>query len=52
MAAKMIAILLVFTFSGVKLDEYLNTDFQWFTMSGALLGAGFAMYSAIIDLLK
>jgi RsiW-degrading membrane proteinase PrsW (M82 family) len=52
MAAKMIAVILVFTYAGRQLDEYMSNDFKWFTMIGALLGAGFAMYAAIIDLLK
>jgi len=52
MAAKMIAVILVFTYAGMKLDEHLELSFRWFTLTGALLGSGMAMYSVIKDLLK
>lgn len=52
MATKMIAIILVLTYSGVYLDDHFMTTFSWFTLIGALLGAALAMYSVIKDLLK
>lgn len=52
MATKMIAIILAFTYSGVYLDDHFMTEFNWFTLVGALLGSGLAMYSVIKDLLK
>lgn len=52
MATKMIAIILVLTYSGVYLDDHFMTTFSWFTLIGALLGAALAMCSVIKDLLK
>lgn len=52
MAAKMIAIILVLTYIGVWLDKRYQMDFNLFTLLGAILGSGLAMYSVIKDLLK
>ncbi len=50
MAFKMIVIILVFTFGGMKLDDYLEPSFPVSTLFGALLGSGMAIYSMIKDL--
>ena len=52
MSFKMIVIILVFTFGGLKLDEYLDLSFPIATLIGALAGSGLAIYSMIRDLIK
>jgi len=52
MAAKMIAVILVFTLSGIELDKHVSIDFDLFTLLGALIGSIGAIYSAIRDLTK
>ena len=52
MATKMLVIVLVFTFGGVKLDEYTNMNFSLFTLIGALSGSVLGIYSMIRDLTK
>jgi hypothetical protein len=52
MAAKMAAVLLVFTFGGVELDEWVQFKFPVFTLIGALSGSILAIYSMIRDLTK
>jgi len=52
MATKMMAIILVFTFSGKYSDQLTDLDFPAFTLIGALLGSFLAIYSMIRDLNK
>lgn len=52
MAAKMIVVVVVFSFGGYKLDEVLELGFPVFTLAGSLLGSVLAIYSVIRDLLK
>ncbi len=52
MAGQMIAIILVFTFGGIKLDEYLETSKPFYTGGLTILGVVLAMYFMIKDLIK
>ena len=52
MAGQMIAIILVFAFGGIKLDEYLATSKPFYTGGLTILGVVLAMYFMIKDLIK
>lgn len=52
MAFKMIAIILIGTFGGFKLDEYLAWGFPVFTVSLSIISVVLAIYISIKDLLK
>jgi hypothetical protein len=52
MAAKMMAIILVLTFTGKYSDQHTEMEFPLFTLIGALLGSFLAIYSMIRDLNK
>lgn len=51
-AFKMGAIIFIGTFGGLKLDEYLNFDKHFFTITLSLLSVILAIYSVIKDLIK
>jgi F0F1-type ATP synthase assembly protein I len=52
MATQMMAIILVGTFGGVKLDEYLNMKIPVFTLVLTLLSIFLAIYFVIKDFIK
>jgi F0F1-type ATP synthase assembly protein I len=52
MAGQMIAIMLVFAFGGIKLDEYCETTKPFYTGGLTILGVILAMYFMIKDLIK
>ena len=52
MGFQMAAIIFALTFSGIKLDKYLNLKFPAFTLSLALLSVVLAIYFVVRDLLK
>ena len=52
MAFQMIAIILIGTFGGFKLDEFLNWGFPLFTVVLSLLSVVLAIYISVKDLLK
>lgn len=52
MAFQMIAIILIGTFGGLKLDEYLALGFPIFTVSLSLISVVLAIYISVKDLLK
>lgn len=52
MAFQMIAIIVVGTFGGWKLDGYLNWGFPVFTVVLSLLSVVIAIYISVKDLLK
>ena len=49
---QMIAIILIFTFGGIKLDSFGMLNFPLFTVLGVILGVALSLYFAIKDLLK
>lgn len=51
-AFQMIAIILLGTWGGMKLDEYLNTPFPVFTLILVLISVALAIYSVVKNLLK
>jgi len=52
MAFQMVAIILLGTFGGFKLDEYLNWGFPVFTVLLSLISVILAIYISVKDLLK
>lgn len=52
MAVKMIVVIVVFVFGGLKLDEYIPMDFPVATLVLSLAGVSLAMYAVTRDLLK
>ncbi|UOR04433.1 AtpZ/AtpI family protein [Hymenobacter aerilatus] len=44
---QMLGIIGVFTFIGIKLDDYLNTKKPWWTVAFVLVGVISAMYQVI-----
>jgi F0F1-type ATP synthase assembly protein I len=52
LAFQMVAIILIGVFGGIKLDDWLNLNFPWFTVFLSLLGTGAAMYYGIKDFLR
>lgn len=52
LAFQMLAIILLAVFGGLKLDRWMSLKFPLFTLIGALLGVGMALYFALKDLLK
>ncbi|NOR86436.1 MAG: hypothetical protein GQ527_02385 [Bacteroidales bacterium] len=52
MAFQMMAIILLGTFGGVKLDEFIPWNFPIFTIILALISVSIAIYISIKDLLK
>jgi len=51
MAFEMFAIMCLFTVGGNKLDEYMQTDKQYFTILGAILGTISALTYTLRDFL-
>lgn len=49
---QMLAIILAGVFGGLKLDEWLNLNFKYFTVSLTILAVFAALYNALKDLLK
>ncbi len=49
MAFEMFAVMCLFTVGGTKLDEYLQSEKQYFTMLGAILGTIFALTYTLRD---
>ena len=49
MAFEMIIIMGLFTYGGVKLDEYFQTPENYFTVAGAILGTIFALAFVLKD---
>lgn len=52
MATQMAVIIVVFALSGMKLDEYFQTEASYFTGGLTILGVFLAMYFMIKDLIK
>ncbi|OYT17383.1 MAG: ATPase F0F1 [Bacteroidetes bacterium 4572_77] len=52
MAFQMIAIIVIGTFGGLKLDEYIGWHFPVFTILFSLMSVSFAIYISIKDVLK
>ncbi|MEZ4720839.1 MAG: AtpZ/AtpI family protein [Flavobacteriales bacterium] len=52
MTTKMLVVILLLTFAGIKLDELVEFDISIFTLLGALLGSALAIYLMIRDLLQ
>lgn len=52
MAFQMVAIILIGTFGGFKLDEYLNWGFPVFIVLFSLISVILAIYISIKDFLK
>ena len=52
MAFQMLAIILVTTWGGIKLDQITGTDTPVFTIILSLLGVFAAIYTAVKDFLK
>lgn len=52
MAGQMIAIILIFAFGGIKLDEILETAKPFYTGGLTILGVVLSMYFMIKDLVK
>lgn len=52
MAFQMLAIILLGTWGGVKLDEFVSWKFPIFTILLALVSVSLAIYISIKDLLK
>lgn len=52
MAIKMVVVILLFSFGGMKLDEYLSLENSIFTMVLTLVGVSVSMYLVIRDLMK
>ena len=51
MAFEMIIIMALFTFGGTKLDAYFQTNQQYFTILGVILGTVFALVYTLRDFL-
>ncbi len=52
LAIRLIAIILIGFFGGMKLDQYLNLEFPIFTLVLAFAGLFLSLYLLIKDLLK
>lgn len=52
MALQMGGSIVLFTFLGIKLDDWLATNFPIYTLIGALLGVFLAMYFVIKSVMK
>ena len=52
MGFQMLATILIGTFIGVEADKYFRLHTPIFTIFGAILSVGIAMYVAVRDLLK
>ncbi|UKJ07335.1 AtpZ/AtpI family protein [Solitalea lacus] len=50
MGFQMIAVIGVFAFAGVKLDERIASQTPWFTILGCLMGIGLSFYFVIKQL--
>jgi len=51
-AFQSIFIILLFLFAGIKLDEYLALDTNYFTPTGTILGAGLSFYYLFKSLIQ
>lgn len=52
MAFQMLAVIIIFVFGGIKLDEYLHTKFPFFTLGLSLIGVILGIYVGIKDFVK
>ncbi len=52
MAFQMLAIILLFTFGGIKLDKWVPLTFPLFTISFSLIGVIFGIYVGVKDFFK
>ncbi len=51
MAFEMFAIMGIFVFAGTKLDDWMQTEKAWFTITGALVGTVVALVYTLRDFL-
>jgi hypothetical protein len=52
MGTQILIVIAVFTFGGVKLDQWLHWKFPVFTIVLSLTGVALGIYTAVRDLLK
>ncbi len=49
---QMVAIILLFVFIGLQLDDYFETSVKWFTLIGTILGFLLSLYYSLKDFFK
>lgn len=52
LAFQMLAVIMIFVFGGIKLDEYLHTSFPFFTLGLSIAGVILGTYVGVKDFVK